>query len=134
MLTDINYSIDSMLQSDTLMEGGSDLTGKLSNLEQKNLEENMKKAMKERKSASLNSRQVTLMLITVTFLYIVGNLPLFFYYLFKSRLESNPSIRNLIFAFTQLSMSLLLILKFFVYYFFNQPFRQKLQAFDCIRN
>jgi hypothetical protein len=88
----------------------------------------MKKArlnLRRNTSEYISNRRMTLMLIVVSFLYITGNLPHLVSFMF--RLVYNERIVWLG-RVSQCALYLLIILKSFVYFFFNSMFR------ICIKN
>ena len=71
------------------------------------------------------SKNLTRMIISTTFLYVIGHLPYSIYYFITRVFKVKPeSLRNL-FIISQFSLYLLIILKIFIYYFFNKLYRLK---------
>jgi hypothetical protein len=101
-------------------------------LEQKNFAENAIKAKKEALSKVMAAnKNVTWLLVTVSFLYILGNLPYTIYYILKEVFEVHPTQMRSLFVVSQTSLNGLIILKIFVYYFYNKPFRKVLNSY-CV--
>ena len=92
----------------------------------------LKKKIKRFKREKEANRNITRMLISTSFLYIFGNIPYSIYYISTRIFGIKPSDLNILFAFSQLSLYLLIILKVFVYYFFNRLFRKQLNCYFSI--
>jgi hypothetical protein len=98
-------------------------------LERKNYVSNIQKARKERYNREFTAnKSVTCMLIIVSFMYTFGNTPYAVYYIAKQAFGITPAKMYWLYFTSQCSLYLLVMLKTFVYYAFNRPFREVLNT------
>jgi hypothetical protein len=76
-----------------------------------------------------NSINLTLMLISTSFLYVIGNAPYSVYYISTRIFYINPRRIKTLFTISQISIYLLITLKAFVYYSFNKVFRKQFNSY-----
>jgi hypothetical protein len=71
------------------------------------------------------NKNITLMLLSISFLYVLGNLPYAIYFVSTRIFKIKPDLIQGLFVISQCSLYFLIIFKVFIYYFFNKMFRKE---------
>lgn len=74
------------------------------------------------------SKNITLMLISISVLFSLGTLPLALFYAFRDFLMVNEEYQIMMFDFCALCLHLFIIIKLFIYYSFNKMYRKILNS------